>query len=299
MKFPKKMLHPGHLRFGIASVAALGLLVAIPGSAQAAAPPVPLGTADSFVVLAGTTVTNTGATTLNGDIGLAPGSSITGMPPLVLNGASHVADTVALSAQAALGSAYDNAAVQKPATPIPSELGGSTLVPGVYSSGVFMINKTLTLDARNDPNAVFVFQSAATLTAASGSRVKLINSASPCNIFWLVRSSATLKTTADFSGNILALTDIHLRTGATVEGRALARNGSVTLDANTITKPRCAATPTPSAQVTQVPKGAVRTGDGSTSGGGNDLLSVLAGVLVFAGLGSAAVFATRRRRLNS
>ena len=162
-----------------------------------------------------------------------------------------------------------------------------------------MINKTLTLDARNDPNAVFVFQSAATLTAASGSRVKLINGASPCNIFWLVRSSATLKTTADFSGNILALTDIHLRTGATVEGRALARNGSVTLDANTITKPRCAATPTPSAQVTQVPKGAVRTGDGSTSGGGNDLLTVLAGVLVFAGLGSAAVFATRRRRLNS
>ena len=103
MKFPKKMLHPGHLRFGIASVAALGLLVAIPGSAQAAAAPVPLGTADSFVVLAGTTVTNTGATTLNGDIGLAPGSSITGMPPLVLNGASHMADTVALSAQAALG----------------------------------------------------------------------------------------------------------------------------------------------------------------------------------------------------
>ena len=303
MKFPKKMLLPGHLRLGIASVAALGLLVAIPGSAQAAAAPVPLGTAGSFVVLAGTTVTNTGATTLNGDIGLAPGSSITGMPPLVLNGASHVADTVALSAQAALGSAFDNAAGQKPATAIPSELGGSTLVPGVYSSGVFMINKTLTLDAGNDPNATFVFQSAATLNAASGSRVKLINGASPCNVFWLVRSSATLETTANFSGTILALSDIHLRTGATVQSRALARNGAVTLDANTITKPRCtaapASTPTPSAQVTQLPKGAVSTGDGSTSGGGNDLLGVLAGVLVFAGLGSAAVFATRRRRLNS
>jgi len=369
---------------GVASVAALGLLVALPGSAQAAATPIPLGNADPFVVLAGQTITNTGTTTITGDIGISPGSSLTGGPPLmILNGTSHVADPVALGAQAALGTAFDNAAGQTPATPIPNELGGSTLVPGIYSSGVFTITNTLTLDAGNDPNAVFVFQSAATLIAAAGSHVNLINGASPCNVFWLVRSSATLNTTADFSGNILALTDVHLRTGATVQGRALARNGEVTLDANTITRPACGATPTPpviaapgaptgvtvtpgngqavvswtpsvsggaatsftvtaspggmsvtttgtTATVTGltngtsytftvtatnsagtavsvasaaaipaagvVPVGAPATGDGSTSGGANDGLGLLAGVLVFAGVGGVTVVATRRRR---
>jgi hypothetical protein len=295
MQLAPKVLRTAQVRVGIASLATLALLVAIPGSAQGAPVPVPLGPADSFVVLAGRTITNTGATTLNGDIGLAPGSSITGMPPLVLHGASHVADTVALAAQAGLGAAFDNVAGRKPATAIPSELGGSTLVPGVYSSGVFTISKTLTLDGGNNPNAVFVFQSAATLNAASGSQVRLIRGASPCNVFWLVRSSATLGTTASFSGNILALTDIVMRTGARVQGRALARNGEVTLDANTITRPVCTATPTPSPQVAQVPRGAVRTGDGSTSGA-SSAPALLPGALVLAGAGGGAVLGTRRRR---
>ena len=289
------------VRVGVASAAALGLLIALPVGAQAAVQPIPLGNADPFVVLAGQTITNTGTTTITGDIGISPGSSLTGGPPLmVLNGTSHVADPVALGAQAALGTAFDNAAGQTPATAVPSELGGSTLVPGIYSAGVFTITNTLTLDAGNDPNAIFVFQSAATLNAATGSRVNLINGASPCNVFWLVRSSATLETTANFSGNILALTDVNLRTGATLQGRALARNGQVTLDANTITKPTCVtatptATTTPTPQVSQLPTGAVATGDGSTSGG-NDGLGLLAGALVFAGVGGAAVVAVRRRR---
>ncbi len=320
MRLSRYVLSARRMSVGVASVAALALLVALPGSAQAAATPIPLGTADPFVVLAGQTITNTGTTTITGDIGISPGSSLTGGPPLmILNGTSHVADPVALGAQAALGTAFDNAAGQTPATAIPSELGGSTLVPGIYSSGVFTITNTLTLDAGNDPNAVFVFQSAATLIAAAGSHVNLINGASPCNVFWLVRSSATLNTTADFSGNILALTDVHLRTGATVQGRALARNGEVTLDANTITRPTCQVSPTPtptvtatatplptalptvispSPQVTAVPSGAVSTGDGSTSGGGSNPLGLLAGVLVSAGLAGATVVAVRRRRLN-
>ncbi len=319
MRLSRYVLGARRMSVGVASVAALGLLVALPGSAQAAAVPVPLGTADSFVVLAGTTITNTGATTVNGDMGLTPGTSFTGMPPLVLNGASHVADTVALAAQADLGAAFDNAAGQTPAVAVPSELGGTTLVPGIYSSGVFTITNTVTLDAGNNPNATFIFQSAATLTAAAGSRVNLINGASPCNVFWLVRSSATLNTTADFTGNILALTDIHLFTGATVQGRVLARNGAVTLDANTITRPTCQVTPTPtptgtatptatpmalptvispSPQVTAVPTGAVSTGDGSTSGGGTNPLGLLAGVLVFAGITGSTVVAVRRRRQN-
>lgn len=309
------------VRLGVASLAAVGLFLALPVSAQAAASPIPLGNADPFVVLAGTTITNTGTTTITGDIGVSPGSSITGGPPLlVLNGTSHVADTVALGAQAALGTAFDNAAGQTPATAIPSELGGQTLVSGIYSSGVFAINGTLTLDGANNPNAVFIFQSAATLTAASGSRVTFINGATSCNVFWLVRSSATLETTANFAGNILALTSIDLRTGATLNGRALARNGAVTLQGNTIIKPTCVAAPTPTAtatatptatptvtatpvptatpQVTLVPTGSVATGDGSTSGGGNSLLGLLAGFLVLGGFGGAAVFVSRRG-LNS
>lgn len=316
MRLSRYVLSARRMSVGVASVAVLGLLVALPGSAQAAAIPVPLGTADSFVVLAGTTITNTGATTVNGDMGLTPGTSVTGMPPLVLNGALHVADTNALAAQADLKTAFDNASGQTPATAIPSELGGSTLAPGIYSSGAFTITNTVTLDAGNDPNAIFVFQSAATLNAGAGSHVALINGASPCNVFWLVRSSATLNTTADFSGNILALTDISLFTGATVQGRLLARNGAVTLDANTITRPTCQVSPTPtptatatatplptalptvitpSPQVTAVPSGAVSTGDGSTSGGGTSPLGLLAGVLAFTGIGGATVFAVRRR----
>ena len=310
------------VRLGVASLAAVGLFLALPGSAQAAASPIPLGNADPFVVLAGATITNTGTTTITGDIGVSPGSSITGGAPLmVLNGTSHVADAVALGAQAALGTAFDNAAGQTPATAIPGELGGSTLVSGIYSSGVFAINGTLTLDGANNPNGVFVFQSAATLTAASGSRVTFVNGASPCNLFWLVRSSATLDTTANFAGNILALTSIDMRTGATLNGRALARNGGVTLQGNTIIKPTCVAAPTPTAtatatptatptlivtavptatpQVTQAPAGPVATGDGSTSGGGNNLLGLLAGFLTIGGFGGAAVFMSRRRHLNS
>ncbi|HZJ05807.1 MAG TPA: ice-binding family protein [Nocardioidaceae bacterium] len=309
---------------GVASVAVVGLLVALPGSAQAAATPIDLGTAEPFAVLAGQTITNTGTTTITGDIGISPGSSLTGGPPLmILNGTSHVADTVALGAQAALGNAFDTAAGQTPATAIPSELGGSTLAPGIYSSGVFTITNTVTLDAGNNRDAIFVFQSAATLIAASGSHVALINGAQPCNVFWLVRSSATLNTTADFKGNILALTDISLFTRATVDGRLLARNGAVTLDANTITRSTCQVSPTPtptttatatplptatatplptvispSPQVTAIPSGPVSTGDGSTSGGGNGGLGLLAGVLVFAGVGGATVVAVRRRRLN-
>lgn len=302
MKFPKNLLHTKHVRFGIASVAAVGLLVALPGTAQAAVSPVPLGTTSSFAVLAGQTLTNTGPTTVNGDVGVSPGPDVTGTETLTVNGATQVANPVALQAQADLKTAFDNAAGQTTATAIPTELGGSTLVPGIYSAGEFKINKVLTLDGGGDPNATFVFQSAAALTAASGSQVKLINGASPCNVFWLVKSSATLDTTADFTGTIMALTDVHLRTGATLQGRALARNGKVTLDANKVTKPNCSAstpvrTATPTPQVRQIPKGAVATGDGSTSAGVNGL-GLFSGLLAFAGVGGAAVFATRRRRLN-
>jgi hypothetical protein len=292
MTFPPKMLHSRNLRFGIATVAALGLLVAIPSGAQAATAPVPLGTAGSFVVLAGGGITNTGATTLNGDIGTFPTPSITGLSTLKLNGTNHAADAVTQGAKKDLTTAYTTAAGAGPTHAIPVELGGKTLQPGVYSGGALGLTGTLTLDGGNNPNAVFIFKAASTLITGSNSHVKLVN-VNPCNVFWQVTSSATLGSGSTFVGTIMALTDVHLITGATIQGRALARNGAVTLQANTITRPTCTA----GGQVAQVPTGGVRTGDGSTTGR-HDTQGLLTGALLLAGVGGAFIVGRRRRRLN-
>jgi hypothetical protein len=307
MKLSKREAKAGRVRFGVASVAALGLLVALPFSAQAAQPPVGLGTATSFAVLAGTRVTNTGASVISGSLGVSPGAAVTGFPPgLVNNGTQHKADTVAAQAQSDLTTAYVNAAGRTPVTAVPVELAGRTLKPGVYSGGKLGLTGTLTLDAAGDPSAVFIFKAASTLITGPGSRVNLINGASSCNVFWQVTSSATLGAGSTFRGTIMALTSISLKAGATVDGRVLARNGAVTLITNTIRRLPCVvgastpvATGTTGSQVTQVPTGAVSSGDGSTSGGGNDAQGLLAAALLFAAFGGAGVIAARRRRLNT
>jgi hypothetical protein len=225
----------------LASLFAVGLLVALVGGAQAASTAVPLGTADSFAVLAGAGVTNTGPTTLNGDLGTFPTTTITGSASLTITGTNHNGDSVTQQAKTDLVTAYNNAAGQGPTSPIVADLGGQTLVPGVYNSASSIgLTGALTLNAGGNPNAVFVFQAGSTLTTASGSSVVLTNGAQACNVFWQVGSSATLGTGSAFRGTIMALTSITLTTGATVEGRVLARNGAVTLDTNTITRPGCA-----------------------------------------------------------
>ena len=220
---------------GSALAVAAAALIGLPSGASAATL-VPLGTAANFAVLAASTITNTGATTINGDLGLSPGTSVTGFPPGQVNGTVYTADAVAVQAQNDLTTAYNDAATQPVTATIGTELGGTTETPGVYNSaaGTFGITGTLTLDAQGNPNAVFIFQAASTLITASASNVVLVNGAQASNVFWVVGSSATLGTSSTLQGNILALTSITVTTGTTIDGRALARNGAVTLDTNTI-----------------------------------------------------------------
>ena len=218
--------------FGLVALAIASL------SAYATAINVDLGTADPFAVLAGSTVTNTGATTIHGSLGLWPGTAITGFPPgSVSGGTIHATDAVALQAQRDLTTAYNFAAGEACSSNLTGQdLGGLTLTPGVYCfASSAQLTGALTLNALGNSNAVFVFQIGSTLTTASSSSVVFTNGGQGDSVFWQVGSSATLGTTTDFAGNILALTSITLDTGAKIGcGRALARNGAVTMDTNNV-----------------------------------------------------------------
>jgi hypothetical protein len=199
-----------------------------------------LGAAAGFVILAGSTVTNTGLTTLTGDLGVSPGSAVTGFPPGILNGTQHAADPTSAAAMAALTIAYNDAAGRTLApVSVAGNLGGMTLAPGLYksTSSLAISSGDLTLDAQGDANAVFIFQMASTLTATPARAVILIGGAKASNIFWQVGSSATLGTTTSFQGTIMADQSITLNTGATLTGRALARIGAVSLAGNAAVLP--------------------------------------------------------------
>lgn len=204
-------------------------------------PTIDLGTASDFSVLAGTTVTNTGDSVLNGSVGVSPGTAITGFPPgaaaTVQAGTPQAAD-----AQLALTAAYLDALGRPLNETVTADLTGLTLVGGVYAGpakAALSLPGTLTLDGEGDPNSVFIFQTDSTLITGPGSTVSLINGAQPCNVFWQVGSSATLDTGSTFVGNILALTSIDIADSVTVNGRALARNGAVTLINDTFTQVGC------------------------------------------------------------
>jgi hypothetical protein len=193
-------------------------------------------------VLAGSTVTNTGPTISNDNIGVNPGSAVTGFPPGHLTaGVIHTADAVSLQAQSDVTIAHLALAARPCEFHLTGQdLGGKTLAAGVYCfTSEAQLSGTLVLDAENRADALFIFQIASKLTTASGSSVRFINGASPCNVFWQVGSSAAIGTSTSFDGNILALTSISLLTNATLDGQALARNGAVTPDSNKITDGVC------------------------------------------------------------
>ncbi|HEY9487281.1 MAG TPA: ice-binding family protein [Chryseosolibacter sp.] len=197
-----------------------------------------LGSASGIAVLAGSTITSTGATNITGDIGLSPGSSIGGFPPGILNGTQHINDVVSNQAKLDLTAAYNDAAgrTSTDIVLLSGNLGGLTLTPGLYksSSSLAISSGDLTFDAKGNPDAIFILQIATTLTTTSGRKVILSGGALASNIFWQVGSSATFGTTSSFKGTVLAMQSITFNTGATLDGRALARTGAVTMAGNTI-----------------------------------------------------------------
>lgn len=273
--------------------------------AYAAHPRINLLTADDFAILAETDISDTGTTTIIGNVGLSPatGAAITGLTCAEVSGTIY--DTnggytgggggstacrmtnagLLTTAKNDLVTAYNDAAGRPTTLQVATELGGSTLPDGTYDSatGTFGLTGTLTLDGQGDPNAVFVFKMATTLTTASSSRVVLINGAQACNVYWQVGSSATLGTSSTLAGNILALTSITDNGGSTINGRALARNGTVTVNNTTITKQTCITpTPTASAGSTSSSNSSSNTGGSSSTGGTtiNPALSTNAPIII-------------------
>jgi hypothetical protein len=199
---------------------------------------VPLVNASGFAILAGSAVTNTGATNITGDLGLCPGTSIGGFPPGILVGTKRINDAVATQAKLDLTAAYNDAAgrTSTDIVTLSGNIGGLTLTPGLYksTSSLAISSGDLTFDAQGNSDAVFIIQIASSLTTTSGRKVFLSGGALASNIFWQVGSSATFGTTSAFKGTIMAMQSITFNTGATLDGKALARTGGITMAGNTI-----------------------------------------------------------------
>jgi hypothetical protein len=281
-------------RYGAATAAATvafsAALLASATTAQAAALPVPMGTAEPFAVLGGLGITNTGTTSINGDIGSLPNPVMTVTGSVRLTGTDHHGDGVTATAKSDLTAAYLDAAAQAADATVSADLAGQTLTPGVYTSASSLaISGPLPLTLTGTASDVFVFQAGSSLITSANTSVVLTGGLTACNVFWQVGSSTTLGVNSVFRGTILTLTDSTMKTGATLEGSLLTRNGAVTLDSNTILRPACATpetagmsiitgtgttlpavTPTPVAQsgaggqVRRVPVGPVNAGGGGT-----------------------------------
>ena len=213
------------------------IVIPLQGTSQAI---VPLAGTANLAILAGSGITNTGATNITGDIGLNPGTSVGGFPPGILVGTQHINDAIATQAKLDLTTAYNDAAgrTSTDIVTLSGNIGGLTLTPGLYksTSSLAVSSGDLTFDAKGNTNGVFIIQIASTLTTTSGRQVILSGGASASNIFWQVGSSATFGTTSVFKGTVMAMQSITFNTGATLDGRALARTGAITMAGNTIVK---------------------------------------------------------------
>ena len=250
---------------GLTAISLVTLSMGFALSSSAAQPPVQFGLAESFAVLAGSGITNTGATKISGtsgtNLGSSPTGTFVGASLVTTPGTKYTAlNSKTTAAKVDLRAAYLDARSRTPATTVAADLGGQTLKPGVYSSASSMgLTGTLTLDAENNPDAVFIFKAGSTLTTASSSNVALVNGAQACNVFWQVGSSATFGTSSNFIGHVLALTSITATTGASFQGALLARDGAVTMDGNTIVHDLCIQAAAPVAPVTPTPTPAPTT----------------------------------------
>lgn len=199
-----------------------------------------MGSASNLAVLGGSSISNTGATNITGDLGLSPGSSVGGFPPGILIGTLHINDAIATQAKLDLTAAYNDAAGRTSIDMVnlAGNIGGLTLTPGLYksTSSLSISSGDVTFDAKGNPNAVFIIQVASAFTTTSGRKVFLAGGAQASHIFWQIGSSATFGTTSVLKGTFLVMQSISFNTGATLDGRALARTGAVTMSGNTIVK---------------------------------------------------------------
>jgi hypothetical protein len=216
------------------------MTIPVQSSPQGSVPIASSASLASMVLLGGSTITNTGSTVITGDIGLSPGSSINGFPPGILNGTQHINDALANQAKVDLTTAYNDAAgrTSSEIVTLSGNIGGLTLTPGLYksTSSLALSSGDLTFDALGNANAVFVIQIASSLTVTSGRQVFLSGGASAANIYWQVGTSATFGTTSAFKGTVIVMQSISFNTGATLDGRAFARTGAITLAGNTLVK---------------------------------------------------------------
>jgi type VI secretion system secreted protein VgrG len=227
---------------GVGSCVVLATLIALPSGAGAAAAGGPdLGTADTYSVLAASTVTNTGLSILSDNVGVSPGTAVTGFPPGIYGGVKHAADAQALQAKSDLLTAYNDAAGRSATGLASVDLVGLTLVPGVYKApGQLKLTGNVTLDAQGNQDAVFIFQAASTLITSSATHVIMKNGAQPCNVWWQVGSSATLGSASFFKGTIMAHASVTVNNAVQVEGRAMANTAAVTLINDRFITPGCA-----------------------------------------------------------
>jgi Ice-binding-like len=276
---------PKSYRAGLA-VLGMSCTLLFASSAVAATASIGLKTAVPFSVLAGSTITNTGPTTMFGDLGLAPGSSVTGAPQVL--GQTYIDDAVATEAKSSLTSAYNEAASRPANGPAGTELAGQEFAPGVYdaSKALLLSSGSVTLNAGGNPEAVFIFQVGSTLITGSNTSVSLVGGAQACNVFWQVGSSATLGSGTRFVGTIMAAESITAGTAATIHGRLLAQTAAVTLEDNTITNSTCASSASGSGGGTETSTGeetialekALTGGTETTTGGGTNTSGATAGV---------------------